>query len=103
MLNPQDPMGARAGDADGEIGRRRGTAVDLEKQAPRWPGQETGGGTWGMGEHQGDGQCNEQGDILVLDTDQRAVQRKVRGAPAFDKQVGWREVQAADALESNER
>lgn len=103
VLNSQDPTDARAGETNGGNGRGRGTAVDIQKQAPRWPGEEPGGGGWEGGEVDSDGKRKIDGDVLVLDPDQGAVRRKVPGAPAFEKQLGWRERQAADALESEER
>lgn len=103
VLDPRVPTEARGGDTfDGGNGRWRGTAVDIAKQAARWPGEETDGGGGGWAGEEGSKRYGD-GDVLVLDPDQGAVRRKVPGAPAFEKQVGWRERQAAEALESDER
>lgn len=85
MLDPRDP-----GDFGG---RGAGVAVDIEKQPCRWPDEG------GRNHNDGDG----DGDVLDLKPDHGAVRRRVPVAPAFEKQVGWREEQAAEALEENER
>jgi len=84
LLDPRDP--ADIGDTV--------PAVDLERQPPRWPENE---------EDQSERRGYMQGDALILNPDQGAVKRRVRAAPAFEKQLGWREKQAAEALEERER
>lgn len=49
------------------------------------------------------GTDDNEGDILLLDPNQKAVQKKTTAAPAFEKQLGWREWQAEDALTFQER
>lgn len=86
LLDPRDPT---------DLGGK-GPAVDLERQPPRWPEEDEE-------EDQAGRRRNMDGDALVLNPDQGAVRRRVRGAPAFEKQLGWRERQTAEALEERER
>lgn len=46
---------------------------------------------------------NQGGDVLLLNADDNAVRKKLPGAPAFEKQIGWREWQADDALQHRDR
>lgn len=84
VLEPRDPS-----DFDGRAGGG-GAAVDIEKQVPRWP-------------EEGDRHHISDGDVLDLRPDQRVVRRRVPVAPTFDKQIGWRERQAAEAFDETER
>lgn len=101
VLDPPRIIGANSG---GDTrGRSSGVPVfvDLEKQVPRWP-EEGHSDAERRHQQQSSGNINE-GDVLVLSPDETAVRRRPKGAPAFEKQVGWRERQASDALESRER
>ncbi len=86
LLDPRDPT-ALGG---------KGPAVDLERQPPRWPEEDEEEDLAGR-------RRNMDGDALVLNPDQGAVRRRVRAAPAFEKQLGWRERQAVEALEERGR
>lgn len=88
VLDPRDP------------GDRGGTAVDIEKQPSRWPEE---GGRSSNNNDDGGGSGGGEGDVLDLKPDQGAVRRRVAGAPTFEKQTGWRERQAVEALEERER
>lgn len=91
ILDPRNPSTLAA---EG-VAAAAAAAVDIEKQAPRWPEEERN-----RNNDNGDG---GDGDVLDLRPDQAAVRRRTPGAPAFEKQVGWRERQAAEALEEGER
>ncbi|CAM9870084.1 unnamed protein product, partial [Pylaiella littoralis] len=107
--------GTVSGGDDARGGRSRGGAavfVDLEKQVPRWPEEGHSDAERRRRQQQqqrqqeqqsGSSDINVEGDVLVLDPDETAVRRRPVQAPSFEKQVGWRERQASDALESRER
>lgn len=88
ILNPRDPSDL--------AGRDGAAALDIEKQPPRWPDDHN------SRENNNNNNDDKDGDVLDLKPDQAAVRRRVPGAPAFEKQAGRREREAAEALEEEE-
>eukprot|EP00904_Undaria_pinnatifida_P012069 jgi/Undpi1/7993/HiC_scaffold_24.g10465.m1 len=92
LLIPRSPVADRVSGGGGGV-------LQMEKQAPRWPDER---GTKG-GKNSNSNDNNRDGDVLLLNPRQDVVLKSLVNAPAFDKQLGWRERQAEDACECNER